>query len=168
MQSNRPDGRHPVTARLALVGSILAITISFGWTALAGAQDAPPPTAPAPAPAADAGGTTLSVPPLRPPTTLAVDTPPEIQGSDCGPGNIVRPPYCGEEPESRDDPGGWLQVSLFFIVCGVVVAMCLFVWWRSRVMRRERAAAGLDPVAVARRSGEGLRPGEQPDSDDAL
>ncbi len=152
-----------MTPRLALLGSVLALTVSVGMCTTAGAQDAPPTTAPV----ADGSGTTLSVPPLRPPTTLAVDTPPQIQGSDCGPGNIVRPPYCGQEPQSRDDPGGWLQVSLFFIVCGVVIAMCLFVWWRSRVMRRERAAAGLDPVAVARRSGEGLRPGEQPDSGDA-
>lgn len=152
-----------MTARLALLGALCAVLMSFGSAAIAGAQDAPSTTAPA----SDGGGTTLSVPPLRPPTTLAVDTPPQIQGSDCGPGNIVRPPYCGQEPKSRDDPGGWLQVSLFFIVCGVVIAMCLFVWWRSRVMRRERAAAGLDPVTVARRSGEGLRPGEQPDSGDA-
>ena len=103
-----------------------------------------------------------TIPPLRPPTTLAPEAP-TIQGSDCGPGNIVRPPYCGQEPESRDDPGGWLQVTLFFLVCAVVIGMVAFVWWRSRVARRERTAAGLDPVAVARRSGQGLRPGESPD-----
>ena len=164
MRSNRrdrlPHARRSVTTRRALFGALLAIMVTFGWSAAAGAQDVPPPSEPA------APSTSLSIPPLRPPTTLTVDEP-QIQGSDCGPGHIVRPPYCGQEPKSRDDPGGWLQVSLFFIVCGVVIAMCLFVWWRSRVMRRERAAAGLDPVSVARRSGEGLRPGERPDSADA-
>ena len=126
-----------------------AAAVLFGVSALpstVAAQDAPP-----------------TVPPLRPPTTLAPEAP-TIQGSDCGPGNIDRPPYCGQEPESRDDPGGWLQVTLFFMVCAVVVGMVAFVWWRSRVARRERTAAGLDPVSVARRSGRGLRPGESPET----
>jgi hypothetical protein len=114
------------------------------------------------APSAGAQDSPTTVPPLRPPTTLEADSP-TLQGSDCGPGNIVRPAYCGEEPESKDDPGGWLQVSLFFIVCAVVVGIGGFVWWRSRVIRRERRAAGLDPEDVARRSGAGLRPGEAPD-----
>ncbi len=135
---------------------VAATAVLFGATSLqstVAAQDEPP------APVATAS----TVPPLRPPTTLAPEAP-TIQGSDCGPGNIVRPPYCGQEPESRDDPGGWLQVTLFFLVCAVVVGMVAFVWWRSRVARRERTAAGLDPVSVARRSGRGLRPGESPET----
>jgi hypothetical protein len=166
MPSSRPDRRRHV--RRAAVLLTAATAVLFGVTAAsttAGAQvdpSTPEPVQPA---------VPSTVPPLRPPTTLAPDAPttlapeaPTIQGSDCGPGNIVRPPYCGQEPESRDDPGGWLQVTLFFMVCAVVVGMVAFVWWRSRVARRERAEAGLDPVSVARRSGQGLRPGESPDT----
>jgi hypothetical protein len=158
MPSSRPDRRRHV--RRAAVLLTAATAVLFGVTAAsttAGAQvdpSTPEPGQPA---------VPSTVPPLRPPTTLAPDAP-TIQGSDCGPGNIVRPPYCGQEPESRDDPGGWLQVTLFFMVCAVVVGMVAFVWWRSRVARRERAEAGLDPVSVARRSGQGLRPGESPDT----
>jgi len=146
MPSSRPDRRRP--GRRAAVLLVATTALLFGVSSLqstVAAQDVPP-----------------TIPPLRPPTTLAPEAP-TIQGSDCGPGNIVRPPYCGQEPESRDDPGGWLQVTLFFLVCAVVIGMVAFVWWRSRVARRERTAAGLDPVSVARRSGRGLRPGETPD-----
>lgn len=140
--------RRVVGALVMVATMVLAVT---GTGPMAGAQGAPGDPSP-----------TTSVPPLRPPTTLAPDDP-VIQGSDCGPGNIVRPPYCGQEPESRDDPGGWLQVSLFFLVCAVILGMVAFVWWRSRVARRDRQDAGLDPVTVARRSGQGLRPGEAPE-----
>jgi len=146
MPSSRPDRRRPGRRAAVLLATTTALL--FGVSSLqstVAAQDVPP-----------------TIPPLRPPTTLAPEAP-TIQGSDCGPGNIVRPPYCGQEPESRDDPGGWLQVTLFFLVCAVVIGMVAFVWWRSRVARRERTAAGLDPVSVARRSGRGLRPGETPD-----
>jgi hypothetical protein len=155
MPSSRPDRRRP--GRRTAVLLVAATAVLFGVTSLqstVAAQDVP-----------------TTIPPLRPPTTLAPEAPttlapeaPTIQGSDCGPGNIVRPPYCGQEPESRDDPGGWLQVTLFFMVCAVVIGMVAFVWWRSRVARRERTAAGLDPVTVARRSGRGLRPGETPET----
>lgn len=138
-----PKARSSESSRIAVfVVSVFTLATFVFGTSAAGAQDSP-----------------TTVPPLRPPTTLAADAP-GLQGSDCGPGNIVRPAYCGEEPESKDDPGGWLQVSLFFIVCVVVLGMGGFIWWRSRVIRRERRAAGLDPEDVARRRGAGLRPGE--------
>jgi hypothetical protein len=94
---------------------------------------------------------------LRPPTTLAEDP----FAANCAPGDIVVRPDCGREPTEAGDPGGWLQVSLFFLVCAVVIGITGALWWRSRHMRDERRRAGLDPVDVARRSGEGVRPQER-------
>ena len=72
-------------------------------------------------------------------------------------GRIIQRPNAGKPPESAGDPGGWLQVSLFFLICGVIVLLVLGVAWRSRVLRERRKAAGLDPVDVAKRTGEGVR-----------
>ncbi len=146
MRRHRPARRVVATATLVATALAVTVVLTLGNSSgPAGAQDGP-----------------TTVPPLRPPTTLGADAG-TIQGSDCGPGNIVRPPYCGEEPASRDDPGGWLQVSLFFVVCAVIIGIGGFVWWRSRVIRSERRAAGLDPEDVARRAGQGMRPGETAD-----
>lgn len=131
----------------------LAATLMLAFAGPAGAQADPVPPTTAASPAS-ALPTTIptTVPPLRTPTTLA-GAPLE----NCAPGNIVRLPNCGREPQSAGDPGGWLQVSLFFLVCGVVLLIMGFVWWRSRVARREREAAGRDPVTMARASGQGVR-----------
>lgn len=72
-------------------------------------------------------------------------------------GRIIQRPNAGKAPESPGDPGGWLQVSLFFLICAIVVLMALGVWWRSRRLRERRGAAGMDPVSVARARGEGTR-----------
>ena len=80
-----------------------------------------------------------------------------VQLENCAPGHIVRLPNCGREPQSPTDPGGWLQVSLFFMICGVLLAIMGFVWWRSRVARRARADAGQDPLSRARATGQGMR-----------
>jgi hypothetical protein len=72
-------------------------------------------------------------------------------------GNIVQKPNAGKPAEDPGDPGGWLQVSLFFLICGVIVLLVLGVAWRSRLLRERRTAAGLDPVDVAKRTGEGVR-----------
>lgn len=77
--------------------------------------------------------------------------------SDCSPGHIVRRPDCGIAPESATDPGGWLQVSLFYLISGSVVVILAGVWWRSRTLRNRRRAAGLDPLTLAKASGQGLR-----------
>lgn len=77
--------------------------------------------------------------------------------SECSPGHIVRRPDCGVAPQSPTDPGGWLQVSLFYLICVAVLGIVGLVWWRSRVARRKRREAGLDPVTLARASGQGVR-----------
>ena len=76
-------------------------------------------------------------------------------------GNIITKPNAGKPAEDPGDPGGWLQVSLFFLIMGVVVLLVVGVAWRSKVLRERRKAAGLDPVDVAKRTGEGVR--HQPD-----
>ena len=72
-------------------------------------------------------------------------------------GRIIQRPNAGKPAENPGDPGGWLQVSLFFLICGVIVLLVLGVAWRSKVLRQRRKAAGLDPVDVAKRTGEGVR-----------
>ena len=76
---------------------------------------------------------------------------------ECGPGNIVRFPNCGKEPASATDPGGWLQVSMFYLICGAVIGIVGFLWWRSRAARRERVASGRDPLTLAKARGQGVR-----------
>ena len=73
-------------------------------------------------------------------------------------GDIIPKPNSGKAPETPGDPGGWLQVSLFFLICAAVIGIVLLVWWQSRKARERRAAAGLDPVELAKQRGEGVRP----------
>lgn len=70
--------------------------------------------------------------------------------------SLVRPNE-GMEPQSPGDPGGWLQSSLFFIVCGAVILMTIGVSLRARKLRASRKSAGYDPVDLARKRGEGVR-----------
>lgn len=72
-------------------------------------------------------------------------------------GKSLTRPNEGMEPQDPGDPGGWLQSSLFFIVCGAVILLALGVSWRSRQIRQRRRVAGLDPLDLARASGEGVR-----------
>jgi hypothetical protein len=71
--------------------------------------------------------------------------------------DIIPQPNSGSEPQSAGDPGGWLQVSLFFLLCGVVGGIAALVWRQSARARARRREAGLDPVAVARAAGRGVR-----------
>ena len=141
MSSNPPD---PVTAarrrpaRLALrAGAALALVVvaAIAVSAPAGAQSG-------------TGGS--SGDPAATPTTF-----PPVE--NCGPGHIVRRPDCGIPPKSPTDPGGWLQVTLFYLICAAVAGIVGFVAWRAKVARRERAAAGRDPLTLARASGQGVR-----------
>jgi hypothetical protein len=99
---------------------------------------------------AGAGAQTEPVP--TPPTTEVLVTP-----DNCGPGNIVRLPNCGDRPDDAGDPGGSLQVALFFMVCAVILLILGGLIWRSRVLRRRRAAAGVDAAAMARARDEAFR-----------
>lgn len=72
-------------------------------------------------------------------------------------GNSLPKPGQGMEPQDAGDPGGFLQVSLFFLICAAIVVIGLLVWRSSHRARARRAAAGLDPVAVARSQGQGVR-----------
>lgn len=72
-------------------------------------------------------------------------------------GKSLPRPNEGMEPQDPGDPGGWLQSSLFFIVCGAVILLALGVSYQSRRIRERRKAAGRDPVDVARARGEGVR-----------
>ena len=82
-------------------------------------------------------------------TTLPVDN------SDLG--RIIPLPNSGHKPTNPGDPGGWLQLSLFFMVCAAIIGLCLYVWFRSHKLRAARLAAGADPVSMAKASGKGLR-----------
>jgi hypothetical protein len=72
-------------------------------------------------------------------------------------GNSLPKPGQGMEPQDAGDPGGFLQVSLFFLICAAIVVIGLLVWRSSHRARSRRSAAGLDPVATARARGEGVR-----------
>lgn len=137
----RGGPRRGSTVGAALVGVVaaLALTLSMAISPAAGADELTQDGGPT---------TTLEREPLpgQAPT-----------GAECGPGNIVRHPDCGREPVDAGDPGGSLQVTLFFLVCAAVVGMAAAVWWRARRARARRRAAGLDPLELARARGEGVR-----------
>jgi hypothetical protein len=73
-------------------------------------------------------------------------------------GNSLPRPGQGREPQSPGDPGGWLQTSLFFLICGAILVIVGLVWRSSRRARERRTAEGHDPVQMATARGEGLRP----------
>jgi hypothetical protein len=72
-------------------------------------------------------------------------------------GNSLPRPGQGREPQSAGDPGGWLQTSLFFLICGAILIIVGLVWRSSRRARTRRTAAGHDPVQMAKERGEGVR-----------
>lgn len=122
--------------RSAVLVALLTLTVGAGLA-----------TAPAPDASAQPGATT---------STLPVD--------DREFGEIIPKPNSGRAPESPGDPGGWMQVTLFFAICTAIILIAVFVWWRSRQARRRREAEGRDPVSLAKARGEGLRrpPDPQP------
>lgn len=138
MRSNPPDHRGRPLGRLAPILLAGALLIPLASTAtIAGAQER--------SGSPDGQVTATTVEPDVGPT------------SECSPGHIVRRPDCGVAPKSPTDPGGWLQVSMFYLICAAVLGIAVFVWRRSRIARDRRRAAGLDPVALAKASGQGVR-----------
>lgn len=113
-----------------------------------------------PAAAQDVPGTPSTVP-TSPSATAAPTTGPIITTTlpegDSDLGRIIPRPNSGSEPTSPGDRGGWQQLALFLFVCGVIVAMAVFVWWRSRIARGRRDAEGHDPVQAARAHGADVR-----------
>lgn len=83
-------------------------------------------------------------------------------------GNSLPRPGQGREPQSPGDPGGWLQTSLFFLICGAILVIVGLVWRSSRRARERRTAEGHDPVQMAKARGEGVRPtAAEPQASDA-
>ena len=76
----------------------------------------------------------------------------DLRGTPC-PMNYVRARLALETVP----PGGWLQVSLFFLICGGIILIAFAVWYSSKKKRAKRAEAGLDPVSLARAKGQGVR-----------
>jgi hypothetical protein len=133
MPSNRPDPRR--RTRAALAALVVTGGLLLGGLAVA---------------------TPVSAAPSRAASSAQSDTTTSLL-ENCAPGHIVRLPNCGREPQSPTDPGGWLQVSLFFLICAVILLLMGGVWWRSHSVRRAREAAGTDPVTRARARGQGVR-----------
>lgn len=127
--------------RLACIAATMMTTVAMIGLQPAGAQERPD------SPTTSVTPETTSV---TPETTSTLPTGGEL-------GNIVPKPNSGREPETPGDPGGSQQVALFFALCFVIVAMACFMWWRSRVARTTRSAAGRDPVAVATEHGGDVR-----------
>ncbi len=145
MPSNLPDTLSGPTPHLGAarrpllaVGLALALLVPLGALApAAGASSGSDP--------AGARSTVTTIEPEVGPT------------SECSPGHIVQRPDCGVAPKSPTDPGGWLQVSMFYLICAAVLGIVVSVWWRSRIARDRRRAAGLDPVTLAKARGQGVR-----------
>lgn len=72
-------------------------------------------------------------------------------------GRIIPLPDSGRAPESPGDRGGWQQVTLFFVICLVILAMAVYVWRRSRCNRARLGSDGLDRVSRARHHGGDVR-----------
>lgn len=135
---------------LAAVALLVALTVLFTAVGLtthpAAAQD--DPDAPVPP------GSTPSSVPVTTAAPIITTTLPE-GNTDLG--RIIPRPNSGAEPTSPGDRGGWQQLALFLFVCAVIVAMAVFVWWRSRIARRRREVEGHDRVRMAEAHGADAR-----------
>ena len=138
--------RRPALALVAgsLAGLVLALALLLG-----------PPPAGAGALQEDGPTTTGAQPATSSaPSIVTTSTLPESNSEF---GRIIPVPNSGAEPEDPGDRGGWQQLALFVLVCLVILAMGAWVWWRSRIRRDRRRAAGGDPVEVAKREGGDVR-----------
>lgn len=130
------------TAMLGVVLASLAVLLGALFSGAGTASAAPlAPAAPGAAAAPAAPGDTT--------TTLPRD--------NRNLGNSITKPNQGADPTGPGDPGGWLQVSLFYLVLGSIVVIAGLVWYTSRRARQRREAAGLDPVTLAKARGKGVR-----------
>ena len=130
-------------ARLAVVIAALALTA----TALFGAFAGP----------ASAGPASPAAPEVRTATAEPGDTTTTTPVDSRSQGNSITRPNEGADPQSPSDPGGWIQVSLFYLICVGVFGMVGLVWFNSRRARARQCAAGTDPLSRAKASGKGVR-----------
>jgi len=126
---------------VAIAAAALAVAVLFGVAA-----------GPAWAGQSAQGAPTADAAPAQPgQTTSTLPTDNRTQG------NSITRPNQGADPLSPSDPGGWLQVSLFYLICVGVFGMAGLVWLSSRRARARQVAAGQDPLTRAKVSGKGVR-----------
>ena len=149
--AEQPGGVRPPSVRfgLALVAGPLA-----GLALVLAVLLGPPPAA---AGAVQEDGPTTSRAAPETSSAPSIVTTSTLPESNSEFGRIIPVPNSGAEPEDPGDRGGWQQLALFVLVCGVILAMGAWVWWRSRIRRDRRRAAGGDPVEVAKREGGDVR-----------
>ncbi|MFN0092225.1 MAG: hypothetical protein ACKVWR_18450 [Acidimicrobiales bacterium] len=87
---------------------------------------------------------------------LLAGAPAGAQGAGAGDSSTTLPdrprsiprPNSGQAPEAAGDRGGWLQVSLFWLMCAALVLLALLAW-RDSVRKRARRTA---PAQTANQS----------------
>jgi hypothetical protein len=87
---------------------------------------------------------------------ITTTTQPLTGGGDLG--HIVKRPNSGVAPRTPGDPGGWMQVWLFWLICAALIGMTLLVWYRSHRARAALKAGGHDRVTIARARAHGRGP----------
>ncbi len=115
-----------------------------------------------------AGAVSLNAPVASASGAQSVETTSTLPTDNRQLGNSITRPNEGADPTDPGDPGGWLQVSLFYLVCVGIVIIVGLVWWTSRRARQRRDAAGFDPVALARARGTGVRRAPSPETADPV
>ncbi len=128
-----------IVGYLTIIAAI-AVALTVGLVGSVGAREVGPTGTPDPSPTTE----------YVPETTSTLPAGGEL-------GHIVPRPNSGQAPETPGDPGGTEQVGLFWALLVVTAGITVFVWWRSRIARGKRDAAGKDPVTLAKQSGGDVR-----------
>jgi hypothetical protein len=66
-----------------------------------------------------------------------------------GAGRIVERPNTGQEPDDPGDRGGWLQISLFWLIMLALATIGLLAWRDSKKKRARRAPNSRPPAPPA-------------------
>jgi hypothetical protein len=120
-------------AALALLAASLGV-LAAGPTSLAGASRGPA------AEVAPAVGPAGAGPALASAARASADPSP----------GIIPEPGSGREPRDAGERGGWMQSTLFFLLCGAIVLIGLLVWRESRRARRRGGTRQGAPPRAAR------------------
>jgi hypothetical protein len=136
---------------LAILASLaVAATLLLASPAVAGAARLAPPATARPVPGLEvaapvAGRLAAAQQPPAPTTSIAPDeTLVPIP-------RIIPLPNSGHKPADAGDPGGFLQVSLFFFICGAIVLICGLIYLDARRKKRRREAATSTSATAAPR-----------------